>query len=92
MTTAVLSKIGGTQGHGTFEVVDVDGVPQIRINGSSGQLLPSFTVATAPSASPAGQIVFVSNGSAGTPCVAVSDGTDWLVMFATSGGTAISAT
>ena len=38
-----------------------------------------FTVATAPDASqyPAGTIIFVSDGVAGSPGLAFSDGTDW---------------
>ena len=41
--------------------------------------LPTYTVATAPDASSvtAGTIIYVSNGEAGDPCIAVSDGTDW---------------
>ena len=41
--------------------------------------LPTFTVATAPSAEDlTGTIVFVSDGLAGSPTIAVSDGTDWI--------------
>jgi hypothetical protein len=42
--------------------------------------LPTFTVATAPSAvtAGAGTLIFVSNGAAGAPVVAFSDGTDFL--------------
>lgn len=42
--------------------------------------LPTFTVATAPSAvtAGAGTLIFVSNGAAGSPVVAFSDGTDFL--------------
>ena len=42
--------------------------------------LPTFTVATAPSAvtAGAGTMIFVSNGAAGSPVVAFSDGTDFL--------------
>jgi hypothetical protein len=42
--------------------------------------LPTFTVASAPSAaaSGAGTMIFVSNGAAGSPVVAFSDGTDFL--------------
>lgn len=40
----------------------------------------SYTVATVPSAadSGAGRMIFVSNGAAGQPVLAFSDGTDWL--------------
>jgi len=41
--------------------------------------VPTYTVATAPSAAGiAGTIVYVSDGLAGAPCLAVSDGTDWI--------------
>lgn len=39
-------------------------------------LLPSFTVAGVPSASPAGQVIYVSNESGGA-VLAFSDGTNW---------------
>lgn len=37
----------------------------------------AYTVATVPSASPAGQMIYVSNGAAGSPIMAFSDGTNW---------------
>jgi hypothetical protein len=41
--------------------------------------LPTFTVATAPAATGlTGTIIYVSNGRAGLPTVAVSDGTNWI--------------
>ena len=42
--------------------------------------LPTFTVATAPSAATAGAgtLIFVSDGAAGAAIVAFSDGTDFL--------------
>jgi hypothetical protein len=51
--------------------------------------LPAYTVATAPSAvtAGAGTVIYVSNGLAGAPTVAVSDGTDWI----SAAGTAIAA-
>ena len=41
--------------------------------------VPTYTVATAPSASSAGAgtLVFVSNGAAGSAILAFSDGTNW---------------
>ena len=41
--------------------------------------LPTFTVASAPSAatSGAGTLIFVSNGAAGSPILAFSDGTNF---------------
>lgn len=42
--------------------------------------LATFTVATLPAAADySGQIVYVSNGQAGTPCLAFSDGTNWQI-------------
>lgn len=41
--------------------------------------VPTYTVAGAPSAaSLTGTVIFVSNGLAGAPCLAVSDGTNWI--------------
>ena len=63
--------------------------PVRSIAGFEGAVqLPTFTVANAPSAADLeGTIVFVSNGLAGAPCIAVSDGTDWI----SPAGTAIAA-
>ena len=64
--------------------------PVTATNGFVGAVqLPTFTVATAPSApaAGAGTIIYVSNGLAGAPTVAVSDGTDWI----SAAGTAIAA-
>jgi hypothetical protein len=59
--------------------------PVTSTNGFVGDItgaikLPTFTVATAPSAvtAGAGTMIFVSNGAAGSPVVAFSDGTDFL--------------
>lgn len=54
--------------------------PVVSTNGFEGAVeLPAYTVATAPSAaSLAGTIVYVSDGAAGSPILAFSDGTDWL--------------
>ena len=41
--------------------------------------LPSYTVAGAPTATGAtGTLIYVSNGAAGSPVVAFSNGTNWL--------------
>jgi hypothetical protein len=54
----------------------------------NGFVLPTYTVATAPSAvGQTGVIIYVSNGLAGAPTVAVSDGTNWK----SSAGTTIAA-
>jgi hypothetical protein len=52
--------------------------------------LPTYTVTTANALTPktAGKIIYVSDGLAGEPCIAVGDGTDWI----SPAGTAISAT
>lgn len=50
--------------------------PVASINGFA---LPIYTVATAPSAvGQTGVIIYVSNGRAGAPTVAVSNGTNWI--------------
>lgn len=67
--------------------------PVASANGFIGSIigaaqLPTYTVASAPSAAGlAGTIVYVSNGLAGAPCIAVSNGTDWI----SPAGTAIAA-
>lgn len=41
----------------------------------------TFTVATLPAAADnIGRVVYVSNGSAGSPCAAISNGTNWKVI------------
>lgn len=50
--------------------------------------LPAYTVATAPSAAGlTGTLIYVSNGLAGAPTVAVSNGTNWI----SAAGTTIAA-
>jgi hypothetical protein len=53
--------------------------PVLSDNGFEGAIqLPTYTVATAPSAAGlTGTIIYVSDGLAGVPTVAVSDGTNW---------------
>jgi hypothetical protein len=48
--------------------------------GGANAKLKAYTVASAPSASAegAGTMIYVSNGAAGSPVAAFSDGTDWL--------------
>ncbi len=54
--------------------------PVTSTNGFVGDItLPTYTVATAPAATGlTGTVVYVSNGLAGSPCIAVSNGTDWI--------------
>lgn len=58
--------------------------PVVSTNGFTGDVtgsiqVPTYTVASAPSASAAGAgtLIYVSNGAAGSPILAFSDGTDW---------------
>lgn len=54
--------------------------PVVSTNGFDGAItVPTYTVATAPSASTAGAgtLVYVSDGAAGSAILAFSDGTDW---------------
>ena len=49
----------------------------------------SYTVATLPTASAhTGKLIYVSNGAAGSPCLAYSNGTSWLRITL---GTAVAA-
>jgi len=41
--------------------------------------LATYTVTTAPTGS-VGEIIYVTNGDAGSPCLAVHNGTDWKVV------------
>lgn len=51
--------------------------------------LPSYTVAGIPAAGTAGRAAYVSNGDAGSPCLAIDNGTNWLRVTL---GATISAT
>ena len=54
--------------------------PVTSTNGFIGDIkVPTYTVASAPSAASAGAgtIVYVSNGAAGSAILAFSDGTNW---------------
>lgn len=53
--------------------------PVVSTNGFEGVVqVPTYTVAGAPSAaSIAGSVIYVSNGAAGSPILAFSDGTNW---------------
>lgn len=42
--------------------------------------LPSYAVSGVPSASPAGQMIYVTDGNSGAATVAVSDGSAWKVV------------
>jgi hypothetical protein len=53
--------------------------PLTAVNGFIGAVtVPTYTVANAPAATDlAGTVVYVSNGAAGSPILAFSDGTNW---------------
>lgn len=62
--------------------------PVVSTNGFTGDVtgdvvgsikVPTYTVASAPSASTAGAgtVIYTSNGAAGSPILAFSDGTNW---------------
>lgn len=58
--------------------------PVVSTNGFIGDVtgaikLPTYEVATAPSAATAGAgtLIYVSDGAAGSAIIAFSDGTDW---------------
>lgn len=66
--------------------------PVVSDNGFQGSItgsaiLPTYTVATVPTATAVGQTIFVSNGLAGAPTVAVWDGSNWI----SAAGTAVAA-
>ena len=42
--------------------------------------LPSYAVSGVPSASPAGQLIYVTDGNSGAGTVACSDGSNWKVV------------
>jgi len=58
---------------------------------TNGFIAPTYTVTTANAIAAAdktiGQVVYVSNGLAGAPCLAVWDGSNWI----SPAGTAIAA-
>ena len=58
------------------------GSPTVTINEISGTImtLKSYDLAAVPSASPAGQMIYVADGNAGAATVAVSDGSNWKVV------------
>ena len=59
--------------------IDSDGTFVGPVTGAvtGGITVPTYTVATIP-AKVAGGIIYVSDGAAGSPILAFSDGTDWL--------------
>ena len=58
------------------------GSPTVTINEISGTImtLKPYDLAAVPSASPAGQMIYVTDGNSGAATVAVSDGSAWKVV------------
>lgn len=50
-----------------------------ELNAGQATIATAYTVATAPAAaSHTGRIIYVSDGATGSPCLAYSNGTNWL--------------
>lgn len=62
--------------------------PVTSTNGFVGTAkLPTYTVATVPAIAAAGTLIYVSDGLAGAPTIAVSNGTNWM----SAAGTAVAS-
>lgn len=57
------------------------------VKSNNGFVLPTYTVATVPAVAAAGTIIYVSDGLAGAPTIAVSNGTNWM----SAAGTAVAS-
>lgn len=65
---------------GTERFLGLQGSPLNNVLFTLAQLhtLPTFTVGTVPAAASfPRRLIHVSDGDAGNPCIAISDGTDW---------------
>jgi hypothetical protein len=62
-----------------FTVLTSDQTNILDISGSQSLQLPTYTTAVAQSLAnlTPGQVIYVSDGDTGSPCLAVYDGTDW---------------
>ena len=69
-----MSRYKGTR-HSRF---GVDNLEVDTLVATNPVVLPTYTVATAPADATAGSIAYISDGAAGDPIIAYSDGTDWL--------------
>lgn len=69
-----MSRYKGTR----YSRFGVDNLEVDTLVATNPVVLPTYTVASAPAAAPAGSIAYISNGAAGNPVIAFSDGTDWL--------------
>ena len=69
-----MSRYTGTR----YSRFGVDNLEVDTMTAKNPVVLPTYTVATAPAGAAAGSIAYISNGAAGDPIIAYSDGTDWL--------------
>ncbi len=71
----------GSLGLGTIATQSSDAVALTggTISGTT-MTLPSYAVSGVPSASPAGQLIYVTDGNSGAATVACSDGSNWKVV------------
>ncbi len=58
-------------------MADIWNIGNVKVQTDDVLVLGIFTVATVPSAV-VGGVIYVSNGAAGDPILAFSDGTNWL--------------
>lgn len=89
-TPALLLNRTGAAGTELGSIIDLN-VNGSRVGGlgTVGLELPQWTVATLPAAADhSGVLVRVADGNAGSPCLAVSDGAEWLRIAL---GTAVAA-
>ena len=82
MSTACTVTPGATAATGielTAPLLNALGTPTVTVPSISATsiTLEGYTVSTLPSHS-AGRLIYVSNGDAGSPCLAVSNGSNWL--------------
>jgi hypothetical protein len=85
---AVLIDIGGASEGGSAGAISIGtqrspssielGMSSVPVNVAGLLKVPTYTVGNTPSASAAGRIIYVSNGAAGNPVLAFSNGTNWL--------------
>ncbi len=93
MSTTCTVTPGATMNTGvelTAPLLNLLGTPSVTVPSISATsiTLENYTVTTMPGHA-VGRLVYVSNGDAGSPCLAVSNGSSWLRINL---GSAVSAT
>jgi len=65
---------------GDYVITCNAGAGNLTVNGHTTLTLPNYTVAQVGNlvGNTTGQIVYVTNGNSGTPCLAVYNGSAWL--------------